>query len=456
MNLGDIKKVYFIGVGGIGMSALARYFKHLGAEVAGYDRTETPLTQALAAEGVEIHYEIDPKKVPTDMSLVVYTPAIPKDQAELVHCREMGVLVMKRSEVLGVITAAKETIAIAGTHGKTTVSSMTAHLLHQSTVKCTAFVGGIMNNYRSNYIQASNEVVVVEADEYDRSFLRLHPNIAVVTATDADHLDIYGNAESVQDGFQQFCAQVDEEGQLFIKYGLPIVETVNHKNVKTYHVDDSRADCYTDNLSIEDGGYRFDLVLDAHRIANCQLFMGGRHNVENVVAASAIAHTMGASDEAIRNGLASFEGIERRFEYMLRDENLVIIDDYAHHPTEITALISSVRELYPGKRIAALFQPHLYSRTRDFAEGFASSLSLADVVYLLDIYPARELPIEGVSSAIIFNKLQVENKSIFSKSNLLSGLNDDDFDVFLIIGAGDISALKMAIKSHLIKSKLEI
>ncbi len=448
-SIQNIKVAYFIGIGGIGMSAIARYFNFLGIQVSGYDRSMTKLTKQLEEEGIKLWYEIDTNHIPKEADIVIYTPAIPKDHAELQFVKDKKYWILKRSEVLGLITQNAYSVAVAGTHGKTTVSSLIAHILTHSNFGCSAFIGGIMNNYHSNFLHSHDKSVVVEADEFDRSFLRLSPNVAVITAVDADHLDIYKDKKDIENSFLTFCGQIDKEGILFIKKGLSIQGALDGLTFKTYALEDPKADRQVSELRVVDNRYIFDLVLGEKKIMDCQLKMNGRHNVENALVAASVADYLGVSTEAIKAALACFKGIRRRFDYLIDQENLVLIDDYAHHPEEIKALIGSVKELYKGKKITAIFQPHLYSRTQDFAEEFATSLSLADEVILLDIYPAREAPIAGVSSKLIFKGLDVKEAVLIKKDNLLNTLKNKSFEVLLIVGAGDIGAMREDIKTVL-------
>ena len=420
-DIKGIKSIYFIGIGGIGMSALARYFRSHGATVSGYDKTETPLTRRLEEEGIAIHYEDDPAMAPKDAELIVYTPAVPKDHKELLYYRENGYTIWKRSDVLGEITRSSFNICVAGTHGKTTITTMIAHILRHSGYGCNAFLGGIAVNYNSNFWSDPRNVCVVEADEYDRSFLKLNPDIAVITAMDADHLDIYGTAEAVQQAFIDFSARLKPGGLLLDKWGMERGAELKGDRRLEYGLQNPAADVDADKIRMTEGSYEFDVRMNQEKqqkeeadtrkegadapkgwvLEKIVLNMGGMHNVENVTAAIAVAHQLGIEDEKIREAVAAFRGVKRRFEYIIKKPGLVFIDDYAHHPEELRALISGARGLFSGMKCTILFQPHLFSRTRDFADGFAESLNLADEVFLLPIYPAREMPIEGVSSAMI-------------------------------------------------------
>ena len=457
--LQQYKYIYFLGIGGIGMSALARWFKINGFEVAGYDRTATALTESLQSEGIQIHFDDNINLIPTqflldsNLTLVVFTPAIPTTHTEYNYLKDNGFKLQKRSQVLGLIASEMFTIAVAGTHGKTTTSSMVAHLLRHSGMNCAAFLGGITQNYGTNMLlnqptpDLSQVPCVVEADEYDRSFLTLFPNIAIVTSTDADHLDIYGSHDSVLDSFAAFVDQIKPEGHFFMKYGLQLADKTI-ANVATYGL--YEGDYHATNIRIENANFIFDIVYPNGTIADCALQVPGFHNVENAVAATAAALKVGLTAEQIREAIATFRGVKRRFEYYLKTPRKVLIDDYAHHPAEVAAFLSSVKALYPDRHVTAIFQPHLYTRTRDFASEFAQSLSLADRVVLLEIYPARELPIEGVSSDLIFQDITSDKVSCL-KRDLVSTIKEMPTDVVLTIGAGDIdtfiSSLKIVLES---------
>ena len=399
--LTNIKRIYFIGIGGIGMSALARYFNTQGVIVSGYDKTPTPLTDDLVKEGIQIHFEDDLAQIDKEATVIVYTPAIPADHKELNYYRDNGYNVVKRSDVLQWVTENAFTIGIAGTHGKTTTTSMTAHILRHTGFGCNAFLGGIASNYGTNFWSHEKNVVVVEADEYDRSFLKLAPNVAVVTAVDPDHLDIYGTAEEVLKAFGQYTDKIKPNGVLIQKYGTVFPVNKDNKEVFTYSYNEPKASFHTNNLQVIDGSYHFDLVHPKGIVKDVVLNMGGLHNVENATAAIAIALQLGIDENKIKEAVAAFQGVKRRFEFKIKTSNKVLIDDYAHHPEELNALISGVRSLYPKEKMVLVFQPHLYSRTQDQATGFIEVLSKADEVILLPIYPARELPISGVSSDII-------------------------------------------------------
>jgi UDP-N-acetylmuramate--alanine ligase len=451
-NLKDIKKIYFLGIGGIGMSALARYFKWLGADISGYDKTQTALTDELVKEGIAVTFEDDVNSIPKDADLVVYTPAIPKDHKGLNYYRDNGFDLKKRSEVLGIISSDRFTIAVAGSHGKTTVSSMIAHILKSSGFDCSAFLGGIAANYNSNFILGNNDVVVIEADEFDRSFHRLSPDMAVITAVDTDHLDIYGTKEAIDEAFIEFTNKINEEGFLVIKTGQSINDNLPVLDKAFYSLNDTEADVYCSKYWVVDGGYVFDISYYGQEIKGFRLNLGGYHNIENAIAAITIAKELKITNELIKEAVASFKGIHRRFEMIYKDDKRVFIDDYAHHPEEIRVFLESVREIYPTQKITAVFQPHLFTRTRDLAEGFAQSLSIADEVILLDIYPARELPIEGVTSELIFNHITSSEKQMINKAELVDVLSKkDDIEVIVTIGAGDIDKQVAPIKELLSK-----
>jgi len=456
-RLEDITRIYFIGIGGIGMSALARYFRFHGKKVSGYDKTETVLTKELMKEGISVHYQDRLDLAPKDADLVVYTPAIPASHQELAFYKANGYELAKRSEVLGIITNSSFNICVAGTHGKTTISTMIAHLLRHTGYGCNAFLGGISVNYNSNYWSDKRNVCVVEADEYDRSFLRLSPDIAVISAMDPDHLDIYGTAEVMEEAFIEFSGRLKSGGKLLYKYGLKRATDLKGQTKLSYSLDNISANAYASGLQNRDGGYVFDLVVDNWQLKQVELNMGGLHNVENTVVAVAVAHALGIEDLKIKEAVAAFRGVKRRFEYLVRNKNWVFVDDYAHHPEELRALISSAKKLFPGRRCMVIFQPHLFTRTRDLAEGFAESLDLADEVVLLPIYPARELPIEGVTSNIILDKMKNKAKQILEKDELLKEVREmkekaDKPMLLIAAGAGDIDQLVEPIKNILDKS----
>ena len=461
LELKDIKKIYFIGIGGIGMSALARYFRFHGASVSGYDKTSTALTRELESEGIPVHYEDDPEQAPHDADLVVYTPAVPKDHKELLYYQQHGYTILKRSDVLGVITNSSFNICVAGTHGKTTITTMIAHLLRHSGYGCNAFLGGIAVNYNSNFWSDKRNVCVVEADEYDRSFLKLSPNIAVITAMDADHLDIYGTAQAVEQAFIDFSGKIKPGGLLLSKWGLQRTADLKGDRRMTYALSAGGADFRAVDVVIREGGYHFQVQSKDWTLKNVVLNMGGLHNVENATAAIAVAHQLGIDDDKIRAAVDAFRGVKRRFEYILRKEKmelaggtlqkikLVFIDDYAHHPEELKALISSAKELFPRMKCTVIFQPHLFTRTRDFVDGFAESLNLADEVLLLPIYPARELPIEGVTSRIIADKMTTGKAVLLDKAALPDRIKNSGVELLITAGAGDIDALVEPIRKIL-------
>lgn len=448
-TLNNIQKIYFIGIGGIGMSALARYFKAKGADVSGYDKTSTPLTRELEASGIAIHYEERVDLAPKDVDAIVYTPAIPAQHAELVYYRENGYTVVKRSDVLQWITEGSFNICVGGTHGKTTVTSMTAHLLRHTGYGCNAFLGGIAANYNTNFWSSDKNVVVVEADEYDRSFLKLVPDVAVVTAMDPDHLDIYGTPEEVVNAFIQFSQKVKPGGCLVTKYDLERGEELKASHHYTYSFEDVRADVYAANRKVENGSYVFDVVNEDWTIKDVVLHMGGLHNIENCVAAITVAKYLGIADDKIKAAVADFKGVRRRFEYALKNEKHVLIDDYAHHPEELRALISGVKSIFPGDKLTLVFQPHLFSRTNDLADEFAISLDMADEVILLPIYPARELPMRGVSSELVMSKMQVAKRQVLSKEELKTWVAEHQPGLLVMAGAGDIDALVQPVKDLL-------
>lgn len=456
MTLSTYKYIYFLGIGGIGMSALARWFGVNGYTVAGYDKTSTALTDALQAEGMMVHFADDIDLIPAAFrenpaeTLVIYTPAVPKDHSEYIYFTENGFTLQKRSQVLGLLAGQMTTIGVAGTHGKTTTSSMVAHILRDSGVNCAAFLGGITNNYGTNFLlnepadDLKSVVCVVEADEFDRSFLTLFPKYAIVTSTDADHLDIYGAHDAVLESFGKYVGQIDNDGVLFMKEGLSLTNKTKAE-VRPYSLRSGQY--YSQNLRIEQATFVFDLVHPQGVITDITMLIPGFHNVENAVAAGAVALEVGVSPGAIRSALNTYQGVRRRFEYVLRTDEAVLIDDYAHHPAEVHAFLSSVKALYPDRALTAVFQPHLFTRTRDFADGFAESLSLADAVILLDIYPARELPIEGVTSDLIFRGIQSKSKQKCTKAELPGVVREMKPSLLVTIGAGDIDQMVPVLKS---------
>ncbi len=456
MNLNQIHNVYFLGIGGIGMSALARYFISLNKVVSGYDRAETQLTRELADEGMVIHYTENVKLIPKQFhnsknTLVIFTPAVPQNHSELLYFRHGGFEIKKRAEVLGIISTANDVLAVAGTHGKTTTSTMVAHLLKNSPTDCNAFLGGIAINYNNNLLLSkTSSYVVVEADEYDRSFLKLNPKAAIITSIDADHLDIYGTFEEYQSAFRQFVSQIKTGGFLIIKKGLEIGNVSTNIQQYTYSLKDE-ANYYAKNITIQNGYYHYDVVTPSSTIENVKLGFPGLLNVENSIAAIAMAHLIGIGNNDIRTAMESFLGVKRRFEYHIKTDNLVFIDDYGHHPEELRYTIESVREMFPSKKITGIFQPHLFSRTNDFATEFAQSLSLLNELILLEIYPARELPMPGVSSQMVFDKVTIANKHLCPKADLLSFIEAMDMpEVIITMGAGDIDTFIEPIKEILL------
>ncbi len=437
--MNNYKNIYFIGIGGIGMSAIARYYKFKGCNVSGYDKTPSELTGELIAEGIGVHYEDNTDFIPKDVenTLVVYTPAIPHDLKELLYVQEHGYTLLKRSKTLGEIAKGQRCLAVAGTHGKTTTSTLLAHIFTDSKVGCSAFLGGISKNYDTNLLVSHNPTIVAEADEFDRSFLQLFPEIAVITAMDADHLDIYGDLKHVHEAFQAFAGQVS--GTVITKLGLDITPNHTKARIMRYSYNDPRADFYADNLRKDECGYfTFNLKYPDGVIKDCRVGVPGWVNVENAVAASAIAIVYGIDPEAIRHALGTFLGVKRRFDIHVNRPGCAYIDDYAHHPNEISTAISSMRDIFPGRRLTAIFQPHLYTRTRDFADEFAKALSAVDKLILLDIYPAREEPIPGVSSRLIFDKVTAPEKVLLKKEMLMKYLEDEKIDTLITFGAGNI------------------
>ena len=436
------RNIYFIGIGGIGMSAIARYWKFKGLTVSGYDKTPSDLTAALEKEGIAVHYVDDVNYIPKDIenTLVVYTPAIPDSLEELKYVREQGYSVLKRSQILGEITRGQTCLAVAGTHGKTTTSTLTAHIVTESGEGCSAFLGGISKNYGTNMLVSHRPTVVVEADEYDRSFLQLHPAVAAITAMDADHLDIYGDLAHVQEAFRKFASQVSDT--LILKLGLPVSQEDTKAKIYTYHTDDPRADFHAENIRLGAlGHYTFDLVYPQGRIDGIKAGALGRVNVENSVAAAAICLCHGVREEAIRSAIASFQGVQRRMDVHVNRQDLTYIDDYAHHPQELATTIASLRGIFPGRKITAVFQPHLFSRTQDFAKEFAQALSAVDKLILLDIYPAREEPIPGVTSELIFKDVTAPEKVMMHREDVLEALRGESLDVLVTFGAGNIDRL---------------
>ncbi|MCB0373623.1 MAG: UDP-N-acetylmuramate--L-alanine ligase [Muricauda sp.] len=445
MNLKDIHSVYFIGIGGIGMSALARYFNFIGKEVAGYDKTSTPITDGLEEIGIPVHFE-DSVELISDtfkhpQTLVVYTPAVPSYHSELNYYQNNGFQIKKRSEVLGIITKDSYCLAVAGTHGKTTTSAILAHLLKECELPFTAFLGGVSEDFNSNFVLDGTDYSVVEADEFDRSFLRLAPTVACITSMDADHLDIYGTKEELHHSFREFAGKIKLGGKLFVKSGLPI-EGI------TFGIEDGSDYCI-ENINIEHGTYIFDLVTPSEVITNVKFNKPGRHNLLNGLAAFAMAVQTGCPPHRLAKALETFKGVQRRFSYQIKNEDFVFIDDYAHHPTEINAVYQAIREMHPGQKITVIFQPHLFSRTRDFVDDFATSLSQFDEIILLEIYPAREEPMEGVNSAWLLEKIDNPNKRLIQKSELLEEIKNCKSGVLVALGAGDIGLEVPKIKKEL-------
>ncbi|MES2587934.1 MAG: UDP-N-acetylmuramate--L-alanine ligase [Bacteroidota bacterium] len=454
MNLEKYKNIYFLGIGGIGMSALARYFNLIGFNVAGYDKTPSPLTEELQKEGIDIHFEDFGTSIPAPYSnkeetLVIYTPAIPQNLGEYLHLKHNEFTLLKRAQVLGLITQNSKGLGVAGTHGKTTTSTMLTHLLNESRLKCNAFLGGISSNFSSNFVSDENsELTVIEADEFDRSFLQLHPYATIITSTDADHLDIYGDAKTFLEGFQLYANQIDNNGLIVMKKGL---ELNSETNIQTYAIN-QKADFEGKNLRIEDGKFFMDITSPNFSWENIELGLPGIHNAENALACIALCTFLGLNETEIRHGLKTFKGVKRRFEYKIRTEKIVYIDDYAHHPTEIKALVDSVKLIYPDKKITGVFQPHLFSRTRDFIDGFAHELSQLDELILLPIYPARELPMEGITSEFLLSKCTNTNKKVLFPKEALEVLKNRVEGVILTIGAGDIDRIVPELKLELSKN----
>jgi UDP-N-acetylmuramate--alanine ligase len=439
--LEHIQYIYFIGIGGIGMSALARYFQGRGVRVSGYDRTATELTRALEASGMQVVYEDLPETIPSEVDTVVYTPAIPADNRIRLHFQSLGYALLKRSDVLQVISEGSFNICIAGTHGKTTISTMTAHLLRHTGYGCNAFLGGISANYQTNFWRDDRNVCVIEADEYDRSFLKLTPDVAVISAMDADHLDIYGTAEEMEKAFIDFSGKLKEGGLLLFHHGLKRGGELKGSRQLSYDAGNQTADIHTRNLRISRGSYYFDVQGKGWLLAGVELHMGGMHNVENSLAAIAIAKDLGIEDQKIREAVAAFRGVKRRFQYIIQRDDLVYVDDYAHHPEELRALIGGARQLYPEMKCTVIFQPHLFTRTRDFAEGFAQSLDMADEVYLLPIYPAREKPIEGVRSEMLASMMKKPVQVLSARDAALEAMKGYGGGLLITAGAGDIDTL---------------
>jgi len=448
MELSNIKRVYLVGIGGIGMSGLARYFHRLGCVVCGYDKTSTELTTQLHDEGMQVIFDDNKDYIPLSFqspdehTLIIYTPAIPKDSEILNFFKDSGFELFKRSQVLGIISRGMFTVAVAGTHGKTTTSTMVAHILKDSGLDCSAFLGGISTNYHSNVLYGKTNVVVVEADEYDRSFLTLHPDVAIITSMDADHLDIYGDHSHLTESFKLFASQIKPGGTLIHKKGLPLDSGF------TYVVEGD-ADAHASNIRIENGDFHFDFTNGNTTIVDIKMGIAGTHNVENAVAAIEACLILKVSPDAIKSALGSFKGVKRRFEYIIKNKGHIFIDDYAHHPEELKACIRSVKRLYPDKKLTTIFQPHLYTRTRDFADGFAEALDMADELIILDIYPARELPIEGVNADMILARMKIKNKRLCGKHEAIELIKSEKPALLLTVGAGDIDQLVQPLKKAL-------
>lgn len=448
MNITNIRQVYLIGIGGIGMSALARYFRHLGCLVGGYDKTETDLTRRLVAEGITVNYSDDfdainnAFKSPDEHTLISYTPAVPGELGILNRFQELGHTLFKRSQVLGLISQHKFTVAVAGTHGKTTTTALIAHILTESGFGCSAFLGGLSTNYDTNVLFSDNDVMVVEADEFDRSFLTLFPDIAVVTSADADHLDIYGDKDQLHDSFRLFLGQLHHEGKRIIRAGLPFEADVRYSANEV-------ADAYADNIRVEHGEFYYDYIRDGNRLPGVHLGMPGRHNVENAVAATVVAQLLNIPLAKVTQALSSFAGVKRRFEYIVKTEDTIYIDDYAHHPEELKAFFSAVKQLYPEKKLTAIFQPHLFTRTRDFAAGFAEVLGMVDTLLLMEIYPAREMPIKGVDARMLLDNVAIDDKHILSPENITDYVRTMRPELLVTAGAGDVDLLVKPLKAIL-------
>jgi len=456
-GIDKLNEVYFIGIGGIGMSAIARFFHAGGVKVSGYDKTPTVLTKELEASGIAVHYTANVELIPKKVDLVIYTPAIPAEQEELVYYRENGYKVVKRSDVLQIITESSFNICIAGTHGKTTITTMVGHLLRHSGFGCNAFLGGIAVNYGTNFWSSKKNICVIEADEYDRSFLKLSPDVAIITAMDADHLDIYGTAVAMEDAFIDFSKRIRPGGLVVKQFGLKRGKELVADNALTYSLQNESADVYAANIRMMNGSYEFDVMMKDNLLENVKLNMGGMHNVENAIAAITVASSLEIENEKIKAAVESFKGVKRRFEYVIKNDRLVFIDDYAHHPEELRALINGAKTLFKQKKCTVIFQPHLYTRTRDLVDGFAEVLGLADEVILLPIYPARELPIEGVSSEMILEKMNMERKKVMTSEELMKWMRSDfsktlnkEFgEIIITAGAGDIDMIVEPLKNEL-------
>jgi len=451
-----VKNIFFLGIGGIGMSALAKYFHTKEYSVSGYDKTQTPLTKSLEQLGINIHYQDSVNNIPQDIlsnsssSLIVLTPAIPKENLELNYFLQNNYSIIKRAGILGEITKGANTIAVAGTHGKTTTSTLIAHLMREGDVDCSAFLGGISSNFNSNLLIGTDDCMVVEADEYDRSFLTLSPNTAIVTSVDPDHLDIYLEHKNLKESFELFTEKIQANGNLIVKLNLEFSTHENDSvNKYTYSIN-GKSDYFASDVQLKNGLYFFTLNTPTSKITNLEMGMAGLHNLENAIAAAAAALLNGVSENNLRKGLQSFKGVKRRFEYIFRNEKIVYIDDYAHHPEELLKCIESVKAIFPNKKITGIFQPHLFSRTRDFLVGFAEALSLLDHCILLDIYPAREIPIAGITSDILLKQITCANKEKLSLNNIVNSINILETEILLTLGAGDIDTIVAPLKESLI------
>ena len=449
INIQNITKAYFLGIGGIGMSAIARYFNSRGVAVSGYDKTPTALTQQLAEEGIFVHFNDDVAFFPKDADLVVYTPAIPADNSIFNWCKNNNIQLLKRSDVLEIISRDTYNICIAGTHGKTTTSTMVAHVLRDSGFGCNAFLGGIATNYQTNFWSDPNPVAVIEADEYDRSFLKLYPNVISISAMDPDHLDIYHTATEMEDAFVQFTSNLKDGGLLLSKKGIQREATLKADKHYSYHLSDSSANIYTTALEMKSGGYQYNVVGPGWMITDLNLNMGGMHNVENSLVAVAVAKHLGIADDLIRKSLSTFLGVKRRFEYVVNNDRHVFIDDYAHHPEELKVLIQGAKAMFPDRKCTVVFQPHLFTRTRDLVDGFAEMLGLADEVILLPIYPARELPIPGITSEWMAEKMN-EDVKVMSKEEMVHHVSLNQPAMLITAGAGDIDKLIDSLKNVLV------
>ena len=454
MKLSEFNHIYFIGIGGIGMSAIARYFIAQGKKVSGYDKTQTVMTDQLVVEGMNIHYEDELSKIPKDIDLVIYTPAIPNDHKGYNHLKHAGLPVIKRAEALGIISTDKKSIGVAGTHGKTTTCAMTTHVLKTGGIDVSAFLGGISVDYESNFLIGKSDVVVLEADEYDRSFLRLNPFIASISSMDPDHLDIYGDSKAMIDGFKDFASKIRDNGFLIIKHGLldqfaikELMELAN-RGIQIFEYAEGQGQICISNIRVEEGKYVFDYSGLGIEINDIVMNMPGIHNIENASVAITVGLLHAVTPENIRKALAGFKGIHRRFEKIIEEKELVYIDDYAHHPGELKVAIDAARTLYPDRKLTGIFQPHLFTRTRDFVVGFAEELDKLDEIILMDIYPARELPIEGVTSERIYERIKNQNKKMVTKATLMETLKDCNPQVLMTLGAGDIDTFVPKIKEY--------